>query len=192
MLSTSDGAQLNASLTSHQLFNVIKIQLISFLFSSSQAGMPTSGASDTGHRSAEGCWGTIPDFFLVFFNPNHDYCVAKTGYLADKAGPLAPDREYSMLGSWSTGAANLHWPSACVFHNSVRALYPVCKFVDVDSQPMSRRQRRQRGVVITKICRQPTKAIIWKKMNWQKFDFCWMAGYFFCDCQRRWLEFWVR
>ena len=35
-----------------------------------------------------------------FFNiPNHDYCVAETGYLADKAGPSAPDREFSMLGS---------------------------------------------------------------------------------------------
>ena len=34
-----------------------------------------------------------------FFNPNHDYCVAETGYLADKADPSATDREYSMLGS---------------------------------------------------------------------------------------------
>ena len=36
----------------------------------------------------------------AFFNPNHDYCVAKTGYLVDKAGPSAPDSKYSMLGSW--------------------------------------------------------------------------------------------
>ena len=34
-----------------------------------------------------------------FFNSNHNYCGAKIGYLADKAGPSAPDREYSMLGS---------------------------------------------------------------------------------------------
>ena len=27
-----------------------------------------------------------------FFNPNHDYCVAETGYLADKADPSATDR----------------------------------------------------------------------------------------------------
>ena len=33
------------------------------------------------------------------FYPNHDYCMAETRYLADKAGPSAPDREYSILGS---------------------------------------------------------------------------------------------
>ena len=34
----------------------------------------------------------------IFLNPNHDYCVAETGYLADKAGPTAPDKEYTILG----------------------------------------------------------------------------------------------
>ena len=33
---------------------------------------------------------------MEFFNPNHDYCVAETGYLADKDGPTAPDRECSL------------------------------------------------------------------------------------------------
>ena len=37
------------------------------------------------------------DKVKAFFN--HNYCVTKTGYLDDKAGPLAPDREYSILGS---------------------------------------------------------------------------------------------
>ena len=36
---------------------------------------------------------------IQFFYPNHDYCVAETRYLADKAGPSAPDRDYSILGS---------------------------------------------------------------------------------------------
>ena len=36
---------------------------------------------------------------VLFFNPNHDYCVAETGYLADKADPSATDRDYFMLGS---------------------------------------------------------------------------------------------
>ena len=31
--------------------------------------------------------------------PNHDYCIAETGSLADKARPKAPDREYLKLGS---------------------------------------------------------------------------------------------
>ena len=35
---------------------------------------------------------------ILFFNPNHNNCVAETGYLADKGGPSAPDRDYSMLG----------------------------------------------------------------------------------------------
>ena len=87
MLSTSDGAPLNASLTSHQLFSVVKIQLISFLFSSSQAGMPTSGASDTGHRSAEGCWGTIHDFFLVFFTPTMAIASPRQGTWLTRLDP---------------------------------------------------------------------------------------------------------
>ena len=37
--------------------------------------------------------------FYYFVNQNLDYCITETGYLAEKAGPLAPDREYSMLGS---------------------------------------------------------------------------------------------
>ena len=36
-------------------------------------------------------------YFLC--NPNHNYCMAQTGYLADKAGPLAPDTGSSILGS---------------------------------------------------------------------------------------------
>ena len=42
------------------------------------------------------------DTFLIgseFFNHNHEYCVAETGYQGDKVGPSAPDREYTMLGS---------------------------------------------------------------------------------------------
>ena len=35
----------------------------------------------------------------MFLNPNHDFCVAETGSLADKARPTAPDREYLILGS---------------------------------------------------------------------------------------------
>ena len=34
---------------------------------------------------------------VQFFNPNHDYCVADTGYLADNAGPSAQDRGDSIL-----------------------------------------------------------------------------------------------
>ena len=30
--------------------------------------------------------------FWTFYSPNHDYCIAETGYLADKAGPTAPIR----------------------------------------------------------------------------------------------------
>ena len=57
-----------------------------------------------------------------FFNPNHDYRVVETGYVADKAGPTAPDREYPpIVGSWLTGGAILHWPIAYEFHNSVTA-----------------------------------------------------------------------
>ena len=40
-----------------------------------------------------------------FFNPNHDYCVTETGYLAEKAGPSAPDRMYLILGSRMDGGA---------------------------------------------------------------------------------------
>ena len=58
-----------------------------------------------------------------FFNPNHNYCIAKTGYLADKIDPLAPNREYSMIGSRLTGGAMLQWPIAYEFHNSVQALF---------------------------------------------------------------------
>ena len=54
-----------------------------------------------------------------FLNPNHSYCVAEAGYLAGKAGPLAPDREYSKLGSCLTGGAILYWPIAHEIHNSV-------------------------------------------------------------------------
>ena len=37
----------------------------------------------------------------LFFSPNHDFCFVERGYLADKAGPPAPEREreYSILGS---------------------------------------------------------------------------------------------
>ena len=48
---------------------------------------------------------TVAVTFLVgaiqvsFIIQNHAYCVTKTGNLADKAGPLAPDRGYSKLGS---------------------------------------------------------------------------------------------
>ena len=59
----------------------------------------------------------------IFYNPNHDYCIAETGYQADKAGPSAPDREDSTLGSWLTGGAILHWPTAYEFHNSVNSGY---------------------------------------------------------------------
>ena len=41
----------------------------------------------------------------VFVYPNHSYCVAETGYLADKAGPSAPDRMYIILGSRMAGGA---------------------------------------------------------------------------------------
>ena len=35
-----------------------------------------------------------------FFYPNHNYCIAEAGYLADKAGPMPPYLEYSVLGSF--------------------------------------------------------------------------------------------
>ena len=54
----------------------------------------------------------IKDRRILFFYPNHNYCVAKTGYLADKSNPTAPHREYSILGSWVTGGGILHWPTA--------------------------------------------------------------------------------
>ena len=57
----------------------------------------------------------------LFFNPNHDFCFVERGYLADKDGPPAPEREYSILGSWLTGGAIFHWPIAFELHNSVPA-----------------------------------------------------------------------
>ena len=43
--------------------------------------------------------GSLNTYGTLFLSPNHNYCVAETGYLADKAGPTAPDREYSILTS---------------------------------------------------------------------------------------------
>ena len=65
----------------------------------------------------------------LFLNPNHVYCVAETGYLAGKAGPSAQDRENSMLGSWLTGGAMLHWPIANEFFNSLPALLSPFLFI---------------------------------------------------------------
>ena len=43
---------------------------------------------------------------LIFFNPNHAYCVTKTGHQTDKVGPKAPAGEYSRpesrLSRWSS------------------------------------------------------------------------------------------
>ena len=46
------------------------------------------------------------------FFPKYTYCIAETGYVADKARPFAPDRGYSIMGSCSTGVAILHWLNA--------------------------------------------------------------------------------
>ena len=58
--------------------------------------------------------GKVDVYMLI---PN-DYCVAEIGYLADKAGPSAPDREYPILGYRFAGGAMLHWSE---FHNPVPA-----------------------------------------------------------------------
>ena len=61
-------------------------------------------------------------------------CIAETGYLAGKAGPYAPDREYSTLGSRLTGGTMLHWPTADEFQNSVPApLRPLLVWVNFGS-----------------------------------------------------------
>ena len=69
------------------------------------------------------CVGILNIATRLFLNPNHDSCVTETGYLADKAGPTAPYGEYSIMGSWLTGGAILHWPTANEFHNSVPAQF---------------------------------------------------------------------
>ena len=60
----------------------------------------------------------VVDFFLY---PLYDYCTAKTGYLADMAGPLPPRSQIEITLCWVPGAM-LHWPIADEFHNSVPAL----------------------------------------------------------------------
>ena len=61
---------------------------------------------------------TVPTLIHLNLFFNHAQCVTATGYLAGKAGPLAPDRGYSILTSCLTGGAILHWPNACQFDNT--------------------------------------------------------------------------
>ena len=51
---------------------------------------------------------------FIFPITSHNYCVAKTGYLAGKDGPYAPDREYSKLGElYCTGLLPVSSKTLC-------------------------------------------------------------------------------